>query len=90
MIDKINNKLVQNLLPKPGKQSSQMEGVPNNDADASLQINYASIIDKAAKLQINENDAEAVKQARNLLMSGKLETPENIKAAAENIIDFGI
>lgn len=67
-----------------------MKGVPNNDADASLQINYASLIDEAVKLKINENDAEAVKQARNLLMSGKLESPENIKAAAENIIDIGI
>ena len=83
MIDKINNSQVQNLI-NSGKQSNSVKNVPDNDIDASLQVNYAPVI------QDNDDNAEAVEHARNLLLSGELESPENIKDAAENIIEFGI
>lgn len=83
MIDKINNNQVQNLI-NSGKQPNPTKNVPNNDIDASLQINYAPV------MQNNDNDTEAIERARNLLLSGELESPENIKDAAENIIEFGI
>ena len=83
MIDKINNNQVQNLI-NSGNQPSPAKNVPNNDVDASLQVNYVPV------MQNNDDDTEAVEHARNLLLSGELESPENIKDAAENIIEFGI
>ena len=83
MIDKINNNQVQNLI-NSGNQPSPAKNVPNNDVDASLQVNYVPV------MQNNDDDTEAVERARHLLLSGELESPENIKDAAENIIEFGI
>ncbi len=83
MIDKINNNQVQNLI-NSGNQPSPAKNVPNNDVDASLQVNYVPV------MQNNDDNAEAIEHARNLLLSGELESPKNIKDAAENIIEFGI
>ena len=33
---------------------------------------------------------DSVQEARELLLSGKLTSPENVRAAAESILDFGI
>jgi hypothetical protein len=56
--------------------------------DASLQVTYDSLIEKAKEMPRQE--ADAVERARRLLLSGQLESPENIRAAAENIAKFGI
>ena len=60
----------------------------NNSVDVSLQVDYASLINKAA--QILPTDAEAVQRAQQLLESGQLESRQNIRQAAENIIESGI
>jgi hypothetical protein len=60
----------------------------DNQVDASLQVTYDSLIEKAKEMP--QEDAEAVERARRLLLSGRLESPENIRAAAENIAEFGI
>ena len=54
----------------------------------SIQVDYGSFIDKA--MQIQQTDARAVQRARELLLSGRLESPENIRAAAKDIVKFGI
>ena len=88
MIDKIdtNQPVIDSGLsaaqPKPAR------AIPDNDADVSVQVNYASLIDKA--MQEPKDDAERVQQARELLLSGQLESPENIREAAENIVEYGI
>lgn len=80
---------IQDFLEKsPSKQLNSPRAPSNNDPDASLQVDYASFIDEAT--QIPHTDANAVQRARELLLSGQLESPENIQAAAENIIKFGI
>ena len=88
MIDKLdtNQPMIESGLssgqPKPAR------AIPNNDADVSVQVNYASLIDKA--VQEPKGDAQRVQRARELLMSGQLESPENILEAAENIVKYGI
>ena len=73
------------------RQSEPAKAVPNNNnnnkADASLQVDYASLLEKAKN--VPEADAKAVLRAQELLLSGQLESSENIRAAAENIIKFG-
>lgn len=89
MIDKIDNNQIQDFWEKPSSvQPNSVENLPNDDADASLQVDYASLIDKAVHIQ--QTDAEAVQRAQELLSTGQLESPENIQAAAENIVEFGI
>jgi len=92
MIKKIDTNQIQDLLEKSSsRQSSSTRAVPNNDfgtPDVSFQVNYASLIDKA--MQTPKTDSRTVQRARELLLSGQLECPENICEAAENIITFGI
>lgn len=56
--------------------------------DDSLQIRFDSLIEKAK--QPPEPDNTAVQRARELLLSGQLDTPDNIRQAAENIAKLGI
>lgn len=90
MIEKIdNNQFIDILKDSPSKQTEPPK-VPTNDneVDASLQVNYDYLIEKAA--EIPETDPSAVQRAQELLISGQLESLENIGKAAENMIIFGI
>ena len=88
MIGKIQTNQIRELLEElSSKQLNSGGNAKNSDADVSVQVNYASLIEQA--MQAPEAD-DVVAAARELLLSGKLESPENIRAAAENIIDFGI
>jgi hypothetical protein len=89
MIDKIgtNN--------QPLIESGSSSGQPNppgalrgNDVDISVQVDYASLVDKA--MQPPETDDQLVRQARELLLSGKLDSMDIIREAAENILKYGI
>ncbi len=51
-------------------------------------MNTFALIEKA--LQEPESDAQRVHKARELLLSGQLESPESIRQAAENIVKYGI
>lgn len=86
---KIDTNEIQDFLGNSSsKQLNSARAISNNDADASLRVNYASLIDEAT--QIPHTDTNTIQQAQELLLSGELENPENIQAAAENIIKFGI
>ncbi len=89
MIDKIG------INNQPLIESGSSTGQPNssgalrgNDVDVSIQVNYASLIDKA--MQPPKTDDQLVRQARELLLSGKLDSKDIIRAAAENILQYGI
>ena len=88
MIDKLdtNQPMIESGLSSGQPKSAR--AIPDNDADVSVQVNYASLIDKAA--QEPEDDAKRLQQARELLLSGELESQENIREAAENIVKYGI
>lgn len=89
MIEKINNNQIPDILKESSSKQPVAPKVPeNNQVDASLQVNYDSLIEKAK--QTTQEDVNAVQQARQLLLSGELKSPENIQAAAENIVKFGI
>ena len=89
MIDKIG----QNNQPLIESGSSSV--LPNhpgairgNDVDVSVQVNYASLVDKA--MQPPKTDDQLVRQARELLLSGELDSEEIIRGAAEDILEYGI
>jgi hypothetical protein len=89
MIEKIDVNQIRDVLENSSpKQLDSAKTPPNNGVDASLHVNYASLIEMAK--QTVQTDSNAVQQAQELLSSGELENPENIRAAAENIIEFGI
>lgn len=88
MIDKID---IRQPLMEPGASSGQTNLPripPPNNADVSVQVDYAALIEQAMEQQ--QADAQAVERARQLLLSGQLESPQNIREAAENIVKFGI
>ena len=88
MIEKIN---INRSLIEPGSPSGQPRSpgaLPGNDMDVDIQVDYGSLIEKA--MQEPQTDAQAVQKARDLLLSGELESPEHIRKAAKNIVEFGI
>ncbi|MBA7695909.1 hypothetical protein ES703_104550 [subsurface metagenome] len=89
MIEKIDANQIADILGKSSSKQPDSAKTPTNDGvDASLQVNYASLIEKAK--QTSQTDPKAVQLAEELLLSGQLESPENTRAAAEDIITFGI
>ena len=89
MIGKINTNQVRELLEESSSRKPKSGGaVQNSGADVSVQVNYAALIDKA--MQPSQTDVDAVNAARKLLLSGRLESKDNFREAAKNIIKFGI
>jgi len=80
---------------QPLIESGSSTGQPNtsgalrgNDVDVSIQVNYASLVDKA--MQPPKTDDKLVRQARELLLSGELENEDIIEGAVKNILEYGI
>ena len=89
MINKINNNQIPDILKDAfPKQTAPSTGGTANQADASLQVSYESLIEKAKESQ--QQEVITVDQARKLIASGQLDTPENIRSAAEAIAKLGI
>jgi hypothetical protein len=88
MINRINNN---QPLIEPGPASgpaNQPRPLPRSGDDVSVQVDYASLIEKA--LQEPQDGAIAIQKARDLLLCGQLESPRNIREAAQNILDLGV
>ncbi len=89
MIEKIDANQIQGFLEKSSsRQSGSVGALPGDDADVSVQVDYASLIDRA--MQAAQTDTQVVQQAKELLLSGQLESNQSILQAAENIINLGI
>ncbi|MEN6385869.1 MAG: hypothetical protein ABFD79_11830 [Phycisphaerales bacterium] len=88
MIDKIDNNQVPDVMKDASKQFGASAPKTNNLEDASLQITNESLI--IQENQLPAQNSNAVEEARKLIQSGQLDTPENIRAAAEAIAKFGI
>lgn len=89
MIENINNNQVPDILRESSlRQLGASKNSGETGVDASLQVSYESLIEQA-KLQPQEDD-NAVQEARELLLSGQLDSPENIRAAAEAFVKFGV
>jgi hypothetical protein len=83
-MSQVGQSLSKTPLPHPDSPNTRAPG----DSDAEVQINSGDILNQAR--QAEESDADAVRRARELLLSGRLTSPENVHATAENIITFGI
>ena len=89
MIEKLDTNQIQGFLEKSSsRQPNSAAALPGDDMGASIQVDYASFIDRA--MQTPKTDSKAIERARGLLLSGELESLKNIKRAAKNIISFGI
>ena len=88
MIDKIENNKLPDVMKQTSKHSGPSTNSANNLEDASLQITHDSLIEQANN--VPSQNSNAVEEARQLILSGQLDTPENIRAAAEAIIKFGV
>lgn len=88
MIDNTIHSVGQTLgkTPLPHPDPANMR--PPSDSDATIQVQFADILNQVR--QAEEADSDAVQKARELLLSGRLTSPENVRAAAENIVNFGI
>ncbi|MHC4193144.1 MAG: hypothetical protein ACYS8I_03560 [Planctomycetota bacterium] len=89
MIEKINTGQIQDVQDKlPSNQPNNVGALPDNETDVSLHLSYVSFIDEA--MQEPQTDTDAIQLAQELLLSGQLESHENIRAAAANILELGI
>ena len=89
MIEKVNTNQIQSFLEKStSRLPNNAASLTDNNAAVTVQVDFASFIDSAMK--IPQTDSQIIEQAKELLLSGRLESPENIKKAAENIITLGI
>ena len=89
MIDKINiNQISDHFDGSSAGKPNRSKDVASNQADATLQIDNARLMEQAAKSQ--PTDTDAVQKARELIQSGQLDTPANIREAAANMIKFGV
>jgi len=90
MIDRIEGNPAENVLQRLSSgQTRDGRRASKNEQDASLEVNYAGFIEEAGGA-IPQEDGEAVRRAKELLVSGELESAEKIRAAAENLARFGI
>ena len=88
MIEKI---VTNQLSLEPGSTAGQPNNtgaLSNNDEDVSVQVKYTHLIEKA--LQQPHTDTQRVERARDMLLSGELESPLNCRKTAEKILKFGI
>ena len=89
MIDKINiNQISDHFDGSSAGKSNRSKAVTSNQADYTLQIDNARLMEQAVSSQ--PTDTDAVQKARELIQSGQLDTPANIKEAAANIAKFGV
>jgi hypothetical protein len=89
MIDKINiNQISDHFDGSQAGQQNRPKAVSNSQADATLQIDNARLMEQAINSQPTGTDA--VQKAKELLQSGQLDNPANIREAAANIIKFGV
>lgn len=89
MIDKLNADQVGHLVGKaaaPNPEAADKRAP--NDTDVTCQVSFADLINQARESATA--DAAAVEQAKALLLSGQLTSPENIRSAAESILRFGV
>ena len=88
MIDKIE--IHQSLLDSAASSKSTKTGPAHtdNNTDVTVQVDNADLIKKA--LQIPESDPQQIERAKDLLLTGGLESPENFFEAAQNLYDFGV
>ena len=88
MINKINNNEINNTVKQVSQQQQKRSGDSVNSADTQIDVRYDQMIEKATRPI--QPDRSKIEQAKILLASNQLDNPENIRKAAENMINNGI
>ena len=89
MIGKVNNEQMPGFVEKSGLQGPDKKQSPSdNQMNVSFEVDWTALINKA--IETKPQDAGAVERARKLLLSGQLNSMDNVRRAAENIVDSGI
>lgn len=88
MIDKINNNRVSDILRDTSARQPSSASSSAESKAAALQVSCESLLQTTQQESLD--DPKALERARQLLLSGQLDSPENIRKAAENIVDFGV
>jgi hypothetical protein len=89
MIGKIDKNQISEIMANiASRQNRSTENTAKSCPDASLQIDCAALIKQATETP--QTDANAIERARKLLSSGQLDSADNYKKAAENILRLGI
>ena len=87
MIDNINPERVHDLIGSVQPQNRSAVSRSGEDVDISIDMSFDSLVDQALQEpRISDDD---VRIARELLLSGRIETPQGIRAAAKNILELG-
>lgn len=88
MINNINCNNVGGINPNGvQKQPSKSVDKRGDVSDATVQVKYDSLVSQAADSDV---DVQGVQKARQLMQAGQLDTPENIREAATNMVQYGI
>lgn len=85
MIENVKNNQIQGLA---AQFLSKRQEAAKTAGSCETKVDFDALIDKAK--QAENTDANAVEKARELLMSGQLDSPANIREAAESMIKYGI
>jgi hypothetical protein len=89
MINKIDINISQPMYESEASKRQEINKTSAQiNTDASINVQNASLLDSA--LNGAQTDPNLVAQAKEALLSGRLDTYENILQAAENIIKFGV
>jgi hypothetical protein len=89
MIGKVNNEQMPGFVEKSGLQGPDKKQSPSDsEMNVSFEVDWAALINKA--IETKPEEAGAVERAQKLLLSGQLDSADNARRAAENIIDSGI
>jgi hypothetical protein len=88
MIDKIDSNPIPELPGKPTAKKLELNETTNNTPDATLEVNYEALIQKA--MESPESDAAQVEKVKELIASGELESIDKVWEAAKDIIDLGV
>lgn len=89
MIENIKNNQITQAMGRNILPHSDATSKPAADgSDATLQATFADLINQA--MQPSPTETDAVQKARELLQSGHLTSPENVRSAAESIVTYGI
>jgi hypothetical protein len=86
---KIDTNQIQDVLQNLSSgQPNGTKHASNANVDVSLQVDYEAFIANAT--QLPQQDTDSVQNAKRLLSSGQLDTPDNARRAAKNILTYGI
>jgi hypothetical protein len=88
MIDRVDSSQIKQILSEAAGAIDRQQADTGPAADAMLQTDFASLIKQATAM--TDADTAVVEKTAQLLADREIESFENIRHAAENLIDFGI